>query len=235
MLDNPSKYYYHYYRYYRRRVAPKVDVRLVIVVTISIISLIQYFSGWQRYESAIKYFVTVPKYRNKALEILNAEPKPAKRTGKNRQSKVEQKEEQEKEIRRVIEEKMDIKGGYAKPTMFDLLWIQLLISPYTLFKYVCWQLRWLWKFTLCGQAYGEEEKLYLIRKYLGIGQHQFDGIEQEKIREYLELELWRWENFKAWRHEQEEEMKKQMADNPRYKAYRRYMKNNGPGRLTFED
>ena len=36
-----EEYYSHYYRYYRRRVTPKVDVRLVIVVSISVISVIQ--------------------------------------------------------------------------------------------------------------------------------------------------------------------------------------------------
>lgn len=236
MLDNPEQYYRHYYRYYRRRVAPKVDVRLVVVVTISVISLIQYYSGWQRYETAIKYFVTVPKYRNKALEMIQQDAvKQPKRTGKNRQSKSEQKEEQEQLIRKVIEEKMDIKGAYAKPEITDILWIQLLVCPYTITKYIGWYLRWLWKFNILQHEYGLDEKLYLIRKYLGMGQHQFDGIEEEKIQEYLEMELWIKDNFKEWKMEQEEEMKKQMADNPRYKAYRRYMKNHGPGRMTFED
>ena len=36
-----EEYYSHYYRYYRRRVAPKVDVRVVIVVSITVISIIQ--------------------------------------------------------------------------------------------------------------------------------------------------------------------------------------------------
>lgn len=69
MLDNPDEYYSHFYRYYRRRT--KVDVRLVVLATISIISIVQYFSRKQRYEEAIKYFMTVPKYRNKAMEIIN--------------------------------------------------------------------------------------------------------------------------------------------------------------------
>lgn len=43
MLDNPDEYYSHYYRYYRRRYAPKVDVRIVLVVLISAISAIQYY------------------------------------------------------------------------------------------------------------------------------------------------------------------------------------------------
>ena len=33
--------YYNYYRYYRRQVAPKVDVRVVIAVTITIVSVLQ--------------------------------------------------------------------------------------------------------------------------------------------------------------------------------------------------
>lgn len=40
---------YHYYAYYRRRMAPKVDVRIVIAVTISVISVIQVKSEY--YES----------------------------------------------------------------------------------------------------------------------------------------------------------------------------------------
>jgi DnaJ homolog subfamily C member 25 len=48
MLDHPEEYYSHYYRYYQRRLAPRVDVRLVIAVTISVISVIQYFSAHQR-------------------------------------------------------------------------------------------------------------------------------------------------------------------------------------------
>lgn len=41
MLDHPEEYYQHYYAYYRRRLAPKVDVRIVILVTICTISIIQ--------------------------------------------------------------------------------------------------------------------------------------------------------------------------------------------------
>jgi len=116
MLDNPQEYYAHYYRYYRRRVSPKVDVRLVLIVTISVISIIQYYSAWQRYESAIKYFLTVPKYRLKAAEIVQSRQNGKDLTKKSKgKSKAEQKEENEKLIRQIIEENMDIKGAYAKP------------------------------------------------------------------------------------------------------------------------
>jgi len=41
--------------------------------------------------------------------------------------------------------------------------------------------------------------------------------------------------FQVYRKEQEEEMKVKMATDPRMKRYRRWMKNEGPGRLTFMD
>ncbi|XP_026752974.2 dnaJ homolog subfamily C member 25 homolog [Galleria mellonella] len=234
MLDNPQEYYAHYYRYYRRRMAPKVDVRIVISVTITIISLIQYYSAWSKYDTAIKYFMTVPKYRNKALEIAKAEIKD-QQGKKNKKSKAEQKEEQDRIIRRVIEDNMDIKGAYAKPEIVDILWVQLIILPYTITYYIYWYLRWIWKFTILKQPYGEEEKLYLIRKYMKLGKHQFNALDDKEKREFLEEELWIKENFKVWKEIKDEEAKKALAENNKYKQYRRYIKQHGVGRMTFDD
>jgi DnaJ homolog subfamily C member 25 len=233
MLDNPEEYYYTYYRYYRRRMAPKVDVRIVLFVTISIISLIQYYSAWSNYDSAIKYFMTIPKYRNKAIEIAKDELN--ENQNKNKRDKTQMKMEQEKIIKRVIEENMDIKGAYAKPKIVDILWVQLIILPYTITFYFYWYLRWFWKFTILHQDYGEEEKLYIIRKYMKMGQHQFDALEDEKKEEFLEEELWIKENFLQWKEIEEENAKKALAENNKYKQYRRYMKNHGVGRMTFDD
>lgn len=242
MLDNPSEYYSHYYRYYRRRMAPKVDVRLVLFVTISIISIIQYYSLYQRYDTAIKYFITVPKYRIKAMEILTeqqkleeSQNKNGKSRSRNKVSKAELKEEQERKIRQIIEEKMDIKGAYAKPRITDVLWVQLIILPYTLSKYFHWYFSWIWQFNILKKPYEEEQKLYLIRKYMKLGQYQFDGLEDHEKQSYLDMELWIKENFDEWKAEKEEEMKAKLAESARHKSYRRYMKNHGPGRMTFED
>lgn len=236
MLDHPEAYYQNYYRYYRRK-GPKVDIRLVVFSTISVISFIQYFVRKARYKEAVDYFVTVQKYRNKALEIIATDKTlqdVLKESKKNKMSKTEMKELQEKQIRKVIEENMDIKGAYEKPNIMDILWIQLLISPWTITKYIIWYIMWIINFTILGKPYGEEEKLYLIRKNLGLGKHQFNAIEEEKIEEYLRRELWKKDIFKVWKKEQEEEMKAKMAESNRYKSYRRYMKNN-KSRMTFED
>ncbi|XP_022124565.1 dnaJ homolog subfamily C member 25 homolog [Pieris rapae] len=235
MLDNPQEYYAHYYRYYRRRMAPKVDVRIVVAVTITVISIIQYYSAWSKYDSAIKYFMTVPKYRNRALDIAKDETKESQGKGKNKKSKAELKEEQDRIIRRVIEENMDIKGAYAKPEIKDILWIQLIMLPYTITYYIYWYVRWLWNYTILKKPYGDEEKLYLIRKYMQLGQHQFNALEDSERQSFLDKELWIKENFTVWKDLKEEETKKSLAENNKYKQYRRYIKSHGIGRMTFDD
>lgn len=207
MLDNPDEYYAHYYRYYRRRVAPKVDVRIVLIVTISIISLVQYYSGWQRYDTAISYFATVPKYRNRALDIAKQDGLLSDNNKKIKGKHKTSKEETEQIIRKVIEEKMDIKGAYAKPHITDILWIQLVMCPYTICKYIYWYISWFWRHTIMKQPYSIEEKLYIIRKYMKLSTLVFDGQEDEVKQEYLRRELWIKENFDIWFLEEEEKIK----------------------------
>ena len=175
MLDHPEEMWSNYYRYYRRRMAPKVDVRIVIAVSISLISAVQYYSAWTNYEDAIKYLSTVPKYRMQATQIAKDEGmlKFDKKAQKGK-SKEQIKEEEEKIIRKVVEEKMDIRGGYAKPKITDVLWIQLVFLPWTMCKWTYFYARWLWKFGICKEDYGHEEKLYVIRKNMSLSQGQFD-------------------------------------------------------------
>ena len=69
---------------------------------------------------------------------------------------------------------MDIRGGYAKPKWTDVLWVQLFLLPLTACRWAYFYGRWLWKFGICRQEYGEEEKLYVIRRNMGLSQLQFD-------------------------------------------------------------
>ncbi|CAL1286885.1 unnamed protein product, partial [Larinioides sclopetarius] len=166
MLDNPDKVYGHYYRYYRRRMSPKVDARIVIAVTITVISVIQ---------DQIK-------------------------------------EEHEEILKKILEEKIDIRGGYSKPTLSDVLWVQLICLPYTITKYVCWYVRWLWKFTVLKEEYGEEEKLYLIQRHLQCSQTQWEAIPDEEKEECFEQSLWIKENFLADENVMHKEFQKHFRD-----------------------
>jgi DnaJ family protein C protein 25 len=245
MLDDPEHYYRHYYRYYRRVYGAKVDAHWVILGVISVISLYQYFVMHSRYNEAINYFMTVPKYRFKAIELAKQKgwlPISDKRSGRDpvtsakvsrHRSKEEMREQEESIIRRVIEENIDIRGGVAKPTLKNILWIQIMRSPLTLYNYLCWKIRWIYRFDIKGEPYGEDEKIYLISKYLGVSEDQL--LTEENVDLMLKQELWIKEKFDAWKERREEEMRENLAMKPGYKRYRRYMKKGGPGQITFLD
>ncbi|XP_031132500.1 dnaJ homolog subfamily C member 25 [Sander lucioperca] len=237
MLDHPEEYYQHYYTYYRRQLTPKVDVRIVILVTICAISIFQYYSWHSSYNEAINYLVTVPKYRIQAMEIAKQQGllNRTKEKGKNRRSKDEIREQEEEVIRDIIKNKIDIKGGYQKPKMSDILLCQIVLFPYYLTNYVTWYISWIYRFTICREEYGEEEKFYIIRRNMKMSPSQFDSLDENTRQSFLEKQLWIKENYEVYRKEQEEEMKVKMATDPRMKRYRRWMKNEGPGRLTFVD
>ncbi|XP_068857104.1 dnaJ homolog subfamily C member 25 isoform X1 [Aphelocoma coerulescens] len=237
MLDHPEEYYRHYYHYYSRRLAPKVDVTIVILVTVCAISVFQFFSWWSSYNEAINYLASVPKYRIQATEIARQQGllNKTKEKGKNRRSKEEIREEEEEIIKDIIKNKIDIKGGYQKPKIYDILLFQILLAPFYWCKYIVWYCWWIYCFTIKGKEYGVEEKLYIIRRYMKMSQSQFDSLEDHQKETFLERQLWIRENYEVYKREQEEELKKKMAMDPRWKRYRRWMKNEGPGRLTFID
>uniref|UniRef100_H3CBS8 DnaJ homolog subfamily C member 25 n=1 Tax=Tetraodon nigroviridis TaxID=99883 RepID=H3CBS8_TETNG len=237
MLDHPEEYYQHYYAYYRRRLAPKVDVRVVILVTICAISIFQYYSWHSSYNEAINYLVTVPKYRIQAAEIARQQGllNRPKEKGKNRRSKEEIREQEEEVIRDIIKNKIDIKGGYQKPNLSDILLCQMVLFPYHLSRYLAWYASWLYRFTIRREEYGDQEKFYIIRRHMKMSQSQFDSLDENLRRSFLEKQLWIKENYEVYRKDQEEEMKVKMATDSRMKRYRRWMRNEGPGRLTFAD
>lgn len=244
MLDDPEHYYRHYYRYYKRVYGAKVPAHWVILGVISVISVYQYFVMHSRYKEAIDYFVSVPKYRFQAQEMAKQKgllPISDKRSGRDssgakrsrHKSKDEIREQEEAILRQVIEDNMDIRGGFAKPDIKNIFWIQIILSPLTLWNYFYWYVRWIYLFDFKGEPYGEDEKVYLICKYLGVNEEQLHI--KEDVDSLLRQELWIKEKFEAWKKKKEEEMREKLAEKPGYKRYRRYMKKGGPGQITFLD
>lgn len=108
---------------------PRVDVRVVVGVALTVISAIQYFLARQRYGiwgaewlirsrihecfsfryyTAISYLVETPKYRLRALEEAKALGLLSDKKNKTK-NKAEIKEETENVIRKVLEDNMDIR------------------------------------------------------------------------------------------------------------------------------
>lgn len=211
-------------------------------------------SQYSNYNAAIDYFVTVPRYRIQAQEIARQEGLLGSETSKKgRGRKAMSKQEEEAILRQIVEQKMDIKGGYKKPSKFvfqahgdmhrspllflgikRILWLQLALFPYHLFLKLKWHIRWFFKFHLNKHEMGDEEKIYLICCYLHINREQYESLPEKEQNQLWHRQAWVKENFREWKEEKDEEQKKKLSESGRYKAYRRYMKSGGPGQITFD-
>uniref|UniRef100_A0A8C5FNJ2 DnaJ homolog subfamily C member 25 n=1 Tax=Gadus morhua TaxID=8049 RepID=A0A8C5FNJ2_GADMO len=220
MLDHPEEYYRHYYAYYRTRLAPKVDVRVVILVTSAPYPSSRYLVCCHQLPGH------VPKYRIQATEIAKQQGllNRPKEKGRNRRTKEEVREQEEEVItghhqkqdrhKRRLPEAQDV----GHPT------VQAVMLPYVLVISASWYLSWFYRFTVCREE-----------RNMKMSQSQFDSLEDNLKETFLEKQLWIRENYEVYKQEQEEEMKIKMANDPRMKRYRRWMRNEGPGRLTFAD
>lgn len=231
-LDHPEQRAYNYYQYYRRRVSPKVDVRIVIAVTVMLISAFQFLSAKHKYHEALEYAVKQEKFRNGAKEI--ARERGLLQEG-GRKDKKSRKEDVEQILRKIIEENMDIRGGYKKPSIYDTLFWTLISFPVTLNRYLLWNIKWIFKYHIGKEEYDNEAKLYLIRKNMGLSEGQFACLSEEEHQNFLDLELWRKEAYNEWKEEREAEEKERLANSGRYKRYRRYMKNQAGNTISFVD
>lgn len=209
------------------------------------------FSQYSNYNAAINYLITVPKYRIQAQEIARQEGLlggNAESSKKNRGKKIS-KQEEEAILKQIVEQKLDIKGGYRKPSksithlhissleisgIKRILWLQMFLFPYSLFLKLKWQIRWFVKFHLNKHELGDDEKIYLMCRYMKINREQFESLPGKEQDDMWDREIWIKENFLAWKAEKEEEQKKKLSESGRYKAYRRYMKSGGPGQITFD-
>ncbi|KAH9286602.1 DnaJ -like protein [Echinococcus granulosus] len=237
MLDHPTEMYYHYYRYYKRRYSPKIDVRLVCLSTIFILSAIQYISQKTKHNQALAFLVRDPKYRTKAKELANAEKRfqIAKQKVGRRLTKDEIKAYEEAVIRSVIAENFELRGDCGPPSIRNTLVVQLVILPYHILRFCWWALRWIVLFTILRRPYGPEEKEYLTRRRLGYNQSRWDSLDEGSRAYYNHLELWRRENFKAYREVMEEEIRVRASEDTNQKRYRRYVKRYGPPTVTNPD
>ncbi|CAG2173164.1 unnamed protein product, partial [Oppiella nova] len=119
------------------------------------------------------------------------------------------------------------------PSYRHVLWVQLAFLPYTTVLYIIWYFRWIWRFNFNKEEFGDEEKQYIIRKFMGLSQLQWEALTEEEVGEYMEDELWIKENFDVWKRNKDYETKAQLAESSSYKRYRRYMRKGGPGQMTF--
>lgn len=240
MLDDPEAYYRHYYRYYRRFNGTKVNAFIVIAGVVIVASLCQYYAKLSMYKHSIDTNASVQANRFIAIELARqrgllpiSEKKLAKENKdipKSRQRIKEEIRTMENEIiRKIIEEKMDM----SKPSISDIFIFQIFLLPIAIYNYLKWYIRWVYLFDFKKEEYGDEEKEYLIYKYL----YQVDKnlTLNDDIKVLIKQDLHVKSNFDKWIKQKQDEIREKLAEKASYKKYRRYMKKGGPGQITFLD
>ncbi|TGZ54790.1 hypothetical protein CRM22_010546 [Opisthorchis felineus] len=238
MLDHPEETYFHYYRYYRHRYSPKIDVRIVIAIIVTVLCVIQYIGQWTSYNHALTYLARDPKHRAKAREIASADGLLSVRRKDNgaRFTREELKDREEAILRDIISRTVDLRGDCAKPSLRRLFICQLVLLPYTCYCWLLWAFKWIWVYWILRQPYDEAAKVFLTRRRLGMSEAQWDGLDEERRDAFMKKQLWDPVAFQAYTQAKAEEMRILAAQSGQQKRYRRYIRNTGgPKQFSMED
>merc|ERR1719331_2297507 len=63
LLDHPYEFPMHFMRFSRGKYVPKTDLRVVLLMTVLVVSVVQYFMQKQKYEFAVKEIKASPRYQ----------------------------------------------------------------------------------------------------------------------------------------------------------------------------
>ncbi|ETW00689.1 hypothetical protein H310_07248 [Aphanomyces invadans] len=213
-LNNPDDHAYNYGMHVYHVYAPKSDYRVIGIVFILFLSLVQYYAQLHRHKQALAYFRESKDVVRKAQSIQSSRRAQASRCddqAKTRQrgvggkDKKQKKEHDRAELTAIVDELMEnveISGGYAKPSVANLLVVRLALLPVTIAKVAQWHLTWWFKYTVRNNPFAPDDVEYLTCKALGISPEYFHSDQFIEDRdEVLSRELWQPENMLAYQHD----------------------------------
>jgi len=218
VLKHPEEFYANRMRYYRHRATPKVSVAPIIIITLTLISVGQWFFWNNRHIEAIDGVLREPKLRNQAK---------AKADAQGLFFKGMKKDQLEEVLRGVVAESIVQTGTYGKANVWDLAWVKVLLIPYTVAMYLKWKGSWYYRITVSGQEYTEEDRMYLLCYNMGFSSARWDAFTDEEKEVYIEEELWDAETCVEYQHQQDLDAHEKIKNSSRYKMYKRWRKSEG--------
>lgn len=229
MLDHPEEYYRNMYNYYRHQ-HPRVDPTVIIVVTISVISAVQYFIWWNNHRYYKESILADQRMRHKAKGA--AVDEGHFENERQRLGRKLSKAEEDAIIEKVLLDNVELKGAYGPPSLFDVLWARILLSPYTLCVYVGWYVYWIYRIRVRGEKYKHDDLVWLICRNLGCSLARFESFDDSLKESLFDGETWIRENAVAFQKREEEEVRQKYAG--RFKQMKR-MKKKGAASFNYND
>lgn len=221
-LDHPEERYAHYYHYYSAVYTPKTPLWAVAAGLLAFLSGLQYVNQHWAYAQTWEQIRYQPSFKRRVNELFDAEV-AAFRAKLNKLEKEVLRERIEQEV---FDSEVRVSGsGASRPSLQRLVGVQVVLLPMALVRGLWGCLRWHWRFSMRGEEYGEEERVYLTCRALRLSEGTWDGLEPHARQELLSRELWRPEQLEAYIAEREEELRDKQARSGAYKRARRWMRN----------
>jgi len=242
-LDHPEDRYYNYYRYYSNKYKPNVDVRLVILGFLLCWSIFQW-SGWtSSYNQVIFYMQKDNKYRMQAKRIaiekklLDEDGKLSKKLRRTEFKNPDlAKKEVERILKSIIEQNVDVRGGYGKPKITDVAIFQVIFLPKYIYEFIKSKYMWWYRRKILKVELNESEKWTLIQKNLKCKSLvEFEYLKDKKGLELWNNECWDADKCEVFQAKLKEEQRLKDAESGSAKQYRRYIKKHGTGKMTFNE
>ena len=213
LMAHPHEFPSFFMTYSKPVYAPPTDVRFVILLTLLIISGIQYMFKQSQYKTLLEAMKKDPRYQDRLkLIVSEASAKSPKKAGSGfrgavgttKGAKEAPKPEILEERRKEAEVKLLAELASqlpAEPKLVDTVAVDMFKLPLTIGYALKFNLGWLVSFRLLGKEYGPAEHAYLTRKAVGLSAKEWDASDEAEKEDLLERELWLAENLEAWHKE----------------------------------
>ncbi|KAF9595693.1 hypothetical protein IFM89_002597 [Coptis chinensis] len=201
-IAHPEEVFYNTARYYHAYYGHKTDPRAVLVGLLLLLSAFQYLNQWTRYTQAITMVKKTPAYKNK-LRALELERSGGITNKKKGHKQIDKKSEEDfgKEL------ELQIKGA-EKPSMWDLVAVQLLLLPYTLSKLLVWSVCWFWRYRVKKTLYSWNDACYLTQRSLRVPDEAWANTDDSMKEDLVRRRLWEKSNMEIYMTEMRKETKR---------------------------
>lgn len=246
-LDHPEDRYYNYYKYYSNRIKSKVtvDVKLVVVGFLLAWSLFQWV-GWQNaYSQVVLYALQDNKYRLQAKKLAiqkglleeDGKIKKSLRRKPEFKNPNDAKKEVERILKEIIEDNVDIKGGYGKPHWNDVAIVQVGLLPKYVYLWGLSKCTWWYRRKILKAELNDDEKWVMIERNMECRSTvEFEYLKDKKGDDLWKNECWDKEKCSAFMEKTKEQERIKNIDSGKAKQIRRFLKKNGgENRMTFNE
>ncbi|KAL1495483.1 hypothetical protein AB1Y20_016849 [Prymnesium parvum] len=206
LLAHPYEFPVFFMRYSKPKYMPKSDIRFVLILTLIIISAIQYLLKHSQYHTALEAMKKDPRYQERLKQLVTEQSSknaPVKKSGfrgsvGTTKVKKETPKQEELEKRRCAAEEILSEELAAvmppAPKVSDTIAVDVFKLPLT----VASMLGWVVKFNLLRLEYGPAEKAYLTRRAIGLSEAEWEAAEEQEKEDFIAKELWVAKNLSEW-------------------------------------